>query len=131
MQPPSKRQPPADAGVRTADGRYLSRQTAEYPPELAQQFAQIIFPLLSDQNQELTLDNFERWLSIKDINAPPFSRQDGAGLKSQGDWSGAHQFEDSFQVLRKKFLPYNHGPAFGPSDLACISAASECSSFQI
>ena len=92
------------AGVRTSDGRYLSRQTAEYPPELARQFAQIIFPLLSDQNHELTLDDFEKWLPVKDIHAPPFARQDGAGLKSKGDWSGAHQFDDSFQALRKNFF---------------------------
>ena len=92
------------AGVRTPTGHYLSRATAEYPSELAQQFAQIVMPLLSDNGKELTLLSYEAYLPIKKISDPPFSRQDGAGFVSQSDWSCAHGFEDSFQVLRKNFF---------------------------
>ena len=92
------------AGVRTATGQYLSRETAEYPPSLAYQFAQIISPLLSTNSLELDLTNFHQYLPIKGISAPPFSRQDGAGFPSQADWSGSHSFEDCFQILRRNFF---------------------------
>ena len=92
------------AGVRTHTGQYLSRETAEYPPALANQFAQIILPLLSDQGQELTISNFEQYLPVKDVTSPPFVRQDGAGFPSKGDWSGPHNFDDCFNTLRKNFF---------------------------
>ena len=92
------------AGVRTSSGQYLSRSTAEYPIALAQQFAQIVLPLLSDQGRELTLVDYETHLPIKHISQPPFSKQDGAGLTSQSDWSGMHSYEDSFSALRKNFF---------------------------
>ena len=82
------------AGVRTESGQFLSRATAEYPESLAQSFAQIILPLLSDQKLELNLDNYENYLPIKNLSDPPFSRQDGAGFPSQADWSSQHSFED-------------------------------------
>ena len=92
------------AGVRTHTGHYLSRDTAEYPPALANQFAQIILPLLSDQGRELDISNFEQYLPCKDVASPPFVRQDGAGFPSKGDWSGPHNFEDCFQTLGKNFF---------------------------
>ena len=92
------------AGVKTATGHYLSRATAEYPEALAQEFAQLIMPLISDQQRELTLTTYESYLPIKGISDPPFSRQDGAGFVSQSDWSSSHKFEDSFQVLRRNFF---------------------------
>ena len=92
------------AGVRTQTGHYLSRDTAQYPPALANQFAQIILPLLSDQGQELNISNFEQYLPVKGVSSPPFVRQDGAGFPSKGDWSGPHNFEDCFNTLRKNFF---------------------------
>ena len=92
------------AGVKTSTGQYLSRTTAEYPTELALQFAQIIIPLLSDHGRELQLSNFGEYLPIKGVQDPSFSRQDGAGFPSQSDWSGQHAFEDSFQALRRNFF---------------------------
>ena len=92
------------AGVRTSTGHYLSRDTAEYPSALADQFAQLILPLLTDHGIELDISNFERYLPIKSISDPPFARQDGAGYPSQADWSGSHHFDDSFQILRKNFF---------------------------
>ena len=92
------------AGVRTPTGHYLSRETAEYPPALADQFAQIILPLLTDRGHEVDISNFEKHLPIKDVTSPPFVRQDGAGFPSKGDWSGPHNFEDCFQTLRKNFF---------------------------
>ena len=84
------------AGARTASGQYLSRATAEYPPDLANQFAQLVLPLLSDQNLELDMSSFETYLPVKSVSAPPFARQDGAGFHSQADWSGTHRFADTF-----------------------------------
>lgn len=92
------------AGVRTDTGHYLSRATAEYPSALADQFAQIISPPLTDQGIEMNLDDYPRYLPTKGIHDPPFARQDGAGLPSRADWSGIHSFDDSFQVLRKNFF---------------------------
>ena len=92
------------AGARTASGQYLSRATAEYPPDLANQFAQLVLPLLSDQNLELDMSSFETYLPVKSVSAPPFARQDGAGFHSQADWSGTHRFDDTFQLLRKSFF---------------------------
>lgn len=68
------------AGVKTSTGQYLSRATAEYPPELANQFAQLTLPLLSEHGQEIDMSNFEQHLPIKAVSAPPFARQDGAGF---------------------------------------------------
>ena len=64
------------AGVRTESGHYLSRSTAEYPIELANAFAQLILPLLTDNNLELDLSSYEQHLPIKDVSDPPFSRQE-------------------------------------------------------
>ena len=91
------------AGVRTASGHYLSRDTAEYPPELASQFAQIILPLLSANGIELDMESYPEHLPIKYISDPPFARQDGAGFKSQADWSSPHNFENCFKTLRQIF----------------------------
>ena len=90
--------------VKTDTGQYLSRSTAEYPSALTEQFAQIIIPLLSDRGRELTLSTYEKYLPMKNLSDPPFSRQDGAGHVSRSDWSGTHSFEDSFQVLRRNFF---------------------------
>lgn len=59
--------------------------TAEYPTELATQFAQLTLPLLSHQGIELNLDNFEAFLPIKCVHDPLFPRQAGAGFPSQSD----------------------------------------------
>ena len=64
----------------------------------------MILPLLTDHGIELDISNFERHLPIKSISDPPFARQDGAGYPSQADWSGSHNFDDSFQILRKNFF---------------------------
>ena len=100
--PPGSHQP--IAGIRTESGQFLSRATAEYPEPLAKSFAQIILPLVSDNKLELSLDNYEKYLPTKNLNDPPFSRQDGAGFPSQADWSSQHSFEDCFKVLRKNFF---------------------------
>ena len=92
------------AGVKTSTGQYLSTETAEYPSNLASQFAQIILPLLSQQSLDLNLQTFQQYLPIKSIQSPPFARQDGAGFPSQADWSGIHSFDDCFSTLRKNFF---------------------------
>jgi len=82
----------------------LHHLPSEYPKPLAQAFAQIVFPLVSDNQLELHLGNFEQYLPIKKIDDPSFSRQDGAGFPSQSDWSTRHNFDDCFGTLRKNFF---------------------------
>lgn len=92
------------AGVRTESGHYLSRDAAEYPPELASQFAQLISPLLSTNDIEIDLVTCLDFFPKKGLYDPPFARQDGAGFPSQADWSGPHNFDDCFQSLRRNFF---------------------------
>lgn len=92
------------AGAVSETGHYLSRDTAEYPAELARQFGQIVKPLLTLNGVDISLAQVESFLPVKSATATPFSRQDGGGFASQADWSSSHNFEDCFQVLRRNFF---------------------------
>eukprot|EP00435_Cladocopium_sp_Y103_P059010 s698_g21.t1 len=92
------------AGALSSSGHYLSRDTAEYPEQLATSFAQLVCPLLTTNSLDLDLSQAVQFLPIKLVRDPPFSRQDGGGFASQADWSASHSFEDCFQVLRKNFF---------------------------
>ena len=88
------------AGAVSDTGHYLSRDTAEYPAELARQFGQLVKPLLTLNGLDISLAQVEPLLPMKSATATPFSRQDGGGSASQADWSSSHHFEDCFQALR-------------------------------
>lgn len=91
-------------GVRSASGQFLSRNTAEYPEALCDRIAQIVFPLVSTHGQNLSLESALLLVPVKDYLDPPYSRQDGAGYASQGDWSSPHTCHDVFVALRKQFF---------------------------
>ena len=93
------------AGVRTDSGEYLSRQTACYPPDLANKFAQIIMPLLSNNHIDWQWQDTAKLLPVKSPSEPPFGQEDGAGLSSQPDWSMNHRnAPDHLHALRKAWM---------------------------
>ena len=98
---------PSFAGIKTAQGGYLSAQTAEYPPSLAMAVAQIMTKRCSTSNQLLSASQgFFR-------NHPQPSRKminDGGGLPSSADWSVPHR-SDRFEPLRNKLFQFGkeHG----------------------
>ena len=88
-------------GTRDASGAFASRKTAEYPPLLAESFAEKISPLFSHDNRDLTVPESLQLLPIKSFQDAPFSRQDGGGMPSTADWSSpAMGVEDIFQCIR-------------------------------
>ena len=91
-------------GVRSASGQFLIRDTAEYPEALCECIAQVVFPLVSTHGQNLTLESALLLVPVKDYLDQPFSRPDGAGDASQGDWSSPHTCHDVFVALRKQFF---------------------------
>ena len=73
------------AGAISSSGQFLSRDTAEYPAQLAAEFGRIVLPLLTTHGDDLDLVTVQRMLPMKDISSPPFARQDGGGFPSQAD----------------------------------------------
>ena len=79
------------AGVRTASGAYLSKYTAEYPPQLASKFADHVLPLLSHGPHDLDLHSAEQLLPVKSMQA--------------GDWSSPPAgSSDVFKTLRHNWM---------------------------
>ena len=92
------------AGVRTKEGTYLSRETAEYPPALCQAFASAFSNMFSQNQCQIDWSNMESLLPIKPLDAPPFARQDGGGI-SFADWSGPPAGSiDIFKSLRQRWF---------------------------
>ena len=83
-------------GVVDANGQVLSRQTAEYPSELAEQFAAITLPLFSTHARDIQWDNRSEVIPIKGLIDPPKSLQDGGGVHSIPDWNTRIQNLTSF-----------------------------------
>ena len=93
-------------GVLDATGQFLSRQTAEYPVELANQFAQITLPLFSATQQDIKWDERKRILPVKGLIDPPRSSQDGGGVHSLPDWSAPHHKPDVFSEVRRSWMKH-------------------------
>ena len=92
-------------GTRSESGEYLSRQTACYPPALAEAFANLVSPLVNQQSRDFKWDDIAQIPPRKDIFQPPFGQEDGGGLHSNPDWSlGARTASDVFGPLRKKWM---------------------------
>ena len=92
------------AGTLSADGHFLSRDTAQYPIPMADKFAALILPLLTTTGISTNLSQVSQYFPMKSLEDPPFPRQDGGGTASQADWSAPHPYADCFQVLRKIFF---------------------------
>lgn len=93
------------AGTKDASGVYLIKRTAQYPPALAQAFAEIVSPIISGPKESLTLDKVMRMIPVKSLSDPPQAFKDGGGLFSFPDWSYPRSSTgDLFHDLRQKFF---------------------------
>ena len=94
-------------GTRLSDGSFASRKTAEYPPALAERFANIVIPLISRQSLDLSLHDALQCLPTKSLDDFPFSTEDGGGLHSTPDWSLPERTtDDVFQKLRHSLFDF-------------------------
>ena len=88
-------------GTRAPDCSYLSRKTADYPIQMAQAFANLVFPLLSHNHLDLTISETIQKIPVKSLLDFPFSSEDGGGLHSTPDWSfPGRTSQDIFHNLR-------------------------------
>ena len=94
------------AGVKHADGSYKSRDTAEYPAEMCQAIAGLIFPLCSpSQGQLLDAISAQACIPTKPLDALPVSYEDGGGLHSEPDWSRPYRsVPDALHNLRRQWV---------------------------
>ena len=67
------------AGVRTTDGSFLSKQSAEYPPNLSAAIADIIAPLVSTGSELHSVQEAMIQVRKKGPKEPPFAHEDGGG----------------------------------------------------
>ena len=94
-------------GALDSNGKFLSRQTAEYPSELAEQFAAIItLPLFSTHARDIQWDNRSEVIPIKGLMDPPKSSQDGGGVHSIPDSSTPHTKPDIFRQIRRPWMQH-------------------------
>lgn len=91
------------AGVRLADGSWLTQKTAEYPVALAEALATIILPWVSQNGELLQLHNWEEALPPKLTWMDHPARIEDGGLSSTA--RHIHPIgPDRFQLLRKQWL---------------------------
>ena len=82
----------------------MSKDTACYPDSLAEAFADIVAPLLSDHPVDLAWPFPNAILPTKGYDDFPKSSEDGGGLFSLPDWSQSNrQATDSLHNLRVKW----------------------------
>ena len=92
-------------GTRDSSGQFLSRITACYPSSLAEAFASVIAPLISQGHSDLNLDSASATIPWKFVGQFPKSFEDGGGLISHPDWSDGPRLEhDCFKPLRQTWL---------------------------
>ena len=93
------------AGVRLADGSWLTQKTAEYPVALADALAHIILPWVSNNGEVLQLHSWEEALPPRlTWRDYPARIEDGGGLTSTA--RHIHPIgPDRFQLLRKNGYP--------------------------
>ena len=93
------------AGVRDASGGFMSRRTAEYPEQLAQQFASIVIPLVTGSAIDFSVENLLQSLPRKGTWDQPTSNVDGAGFHSRPDWSHPNSIKtDTFKDFRQHWM---------------------------
>ena len=88
-----------------AQGEWLSRKTAEYPPELCQAFASCIHRLVAGSSCSLTLQSATQLVPRKSFSQQPLAIHDGAGRSSCPDWSRPHS-KDYLGPLRSVLLDF-------------------------
>ena len=75
------------AGLKDSSGTYLSRRTAEYPKELAQQIASHLSSRIGPKILQLTLTSALAMIPVKPLQVAPHALHDGGGKGSKPDWS--------------------------------------------
>ena len=88
-----------------AEGAWLSRNTAEYPPELRQAFASCISHLVSGSGVSLSLPQAVHLVPVKNLSQQPLAIHDGGGRASCPDWSKPHS-KDYLGPLRSVLLDF-------------------------
>ena len=86
------------AGLRDAQGAFLSQRTAEYSVPLAAGFAEAVcalFPYRSGvrEREPCSLSAALRAIPVKPRTRPPTAAQDGGGIYSLPDWSDAPGYQ--------------------------------------
>ena len=97
---------PPLAGVRDETGAILSRRTAEYPEQLATQFA-----VVSGSGRDFSLSELMQSLPIKGTWDPPIAQVDGAGFHSKPDEPSEFHETGYIQGLSAVLAPTNHSTA--------------------
>ena len=96
---------PPLAGKRDESGAFLSRRTAEYPEQLASQFAATIIPLVIGTGQDFSIPTLLQSMPTKDVWAQPTSQIDGGGFHSRPDWSHPDSLKtDIFKDFRQHWM---------------------------
>ena len=92
-------------GLRDDTGAFASRATAQYPNQLAQQFAVLVGPLLDNSAVDLQWSSLNHIMPIKQLSDYPFAQIDGGGAFSHPDWSqDQRQEKDWFHELRTSWM---------------------------
>ena len=108
------------AGLRDAQGAFLSQRTAEYSVPLAAGFAEAVcalFPYRSGvrEREPCSLSAALRAIPVKPRTRPPTAAQDGGGIYSLPDWSDAPGYQaDQLRDRRQewqRWLVEKHIPA--------------------
>ena len=90
-------------GLRDESGAFVSRATAQYPSQLAQQFAILVAPLLGTPALDLQWSSLNAIMPIKQLRDYPFAQAGGAF--SHPDWSqDQRQEHDWFHDLRTSWM---------------------------
>ena len=96
---------PSFAGLQDDSGAYLSRLTAEYPPDLAQAITSRLSSQIGPQIPHLSLPSALSMIPVKPLRDPPHALRDGGGLGSQPDWSSPPNMADALKPLRDIWIP--------------------------
>ena len=101
------------AGVRASDGSFKSKQSAEYPAELATAMAKILAPLISTGPELSSIPAAMNQVRTKHLKDPPLLRwKMGGGLMfySRLELSTQHKL-NLFKAVRDSFCPllFHHG----------------------
>ena len=110
---------------RSADGMFLTRATACYPPSLASAIASLCVPFVSIEDREYTLST---WVALLPPRLPwppyPFPVEDGAGMGSTACHTRP-QSEDHFKALRHAWSARLLSSGLVPKIVTALSSGSK------
>ena len=110
---------------RSADGMFLTRATACYPPSLASAIASLCVPFVSIEDREYTIST---WVALLPPRLPwppyPFPVEDGAGMGSAACHTHP-QSEDHFKALRHAWSARLLSSGLVPKIVTALSSGSK------